>query len=129
MKKIVFLWASLLSIYAYADYQSIGQMGDDDRLEQLSKTLYQGSYVHSHDMDLPPVSNVSVKLKEKTIELNDKEIVSQRLPNKSRSHKNYSKPREQYILTTGCSCSTGNYCYGPRGGRFCYTSGGNKAYR
>ncbi|WP_010111412.1 SH3 domain-containing protein [Acinetobacter sp. P8-3-8] len=28
-----------------------------------------------------------------------------------------------------CSCSSGTYCYGPRGGRYCYTSGGNKSYR
>lgn len=28
----------------------------------------------------------------------------------------------------GCSCSSGNVCYGPRGGRFCITSGGNKRY-
>lgn len=28
----------------------------------------------------------------------------------------------------GCSCSGGNVCYGPRGGRYCITSGGNKRY-
>lgn len=28
-----------------------------------------------------------------------------------------------------CSCSSRSYCYGPRGGRYCYTSGGNKSYR
>lgn len=27
-----------------------------------------------------------------------------------------------------CSCAGGNVCYGPRGGRFCITSGGNKRY-
>lgn len=26
-------------------------------------------------------------------------------------------------------CSSGNNCYGPRGGRYCITSGGNKRYR
>ncbi len=30
---------------------------------------------------------------------------------------------------SGCRCGSGNYCYGPRGGRFCITSGGNKDYR
>jgi hypothetical protein len=28
----------------------------------------------------------------------------------------------------GCSCSNGSVCFGPRGGRFCITSGGNKRY-
>ncbi|OEC37037.1 hypothetical protein A7D27_25850 [Pseudomonas sp. 1D4] len=27
-----------------------------------------------------------------------------------------------------CSCAGGNVCYGPRGGRYCITSGGNKRY-
>ncbi len=28
----------------------------------------------------------------------------------------------------GCSCSSGNYCTGPRGGRYCITASGNKRY-
>lgn len=31
--------------------------------------------------------------------------------------------------TYGCPCSSGNNCFGPRGGRYCITSGGNKRYR
>lgn len=27
-----------------------------------------------------------------------------------------------------CSCGGGNFCYGPRGGHYCITSGGNKRY-
>ncbi|MFZ5938061.1 hypothetical protein ACOKS3_24930 [Pseudomonas sp. HS6-2] len=27
-----------------------------------------------------------------------------------------------------CSCGGGNFCYGPRGGHYCITSGGKKAY-
>lgn len=31
--------------------------------------------------------------------------------------------------TTGeCPCNGGNVCVGPRGGRYCITSGGNKRY-
>ncbi|VVO65887.1 hypothetical protein PS903_01022 [Pseudomonas fluorescens] len=30
--------------------------------------------------------------------------------------------------SSGCSCADGNVCYGPRGGRYCITSGGNKRY-
>ena len=27
-----------------------------------------------------------------------------------------------------CSCRSGNYCTGPRGGRYCMTDSGNKSY-
>lgn len=30
--------------------------------------------------------------------------------------------------TSGCSCGSGHVCIGPRGGRYCITSGGNKRY-
>lgn len=35
--------------------------------------------------------------------------------------------RSSYI--GGCPCSSSSNCYGPRGGRYCITSGGNKRYR
>lgn len=28
----------------------------------------------------------------------------------------------------GCSCGGGRFCYGPRGGHYCFTSGGKKVY-
>lgn len=31
--------------------------------------------------------------------------------------------------SSGCPCSGTTNCYGPRGGRYCITSGGNKRYR
>ncbi|CAI1788822.1 Uncharacterised protein [Serratia fonticola] len=38
-------------------------------------------------------------------------------------------PRSQQIhYSPSCSCSSGNVCIGPRGGRYCITSGGNKRY-
>lgn len=41
-------------------------------------------------------------------------------------------PRSQQIqprnYSSSCSCSSGNVCIGPRGGRYCITSGGNKRY-
>ena len=65
--------ASAASV-AFADYQNITQATEGDRLEQLSQTLAQGSYTHPDDLDLPAISNVSVKLREKTIELNNATI-------------------------------------------------------
>ncbi|WP_241679102.1 SH3 domain-containing protein [Pseudomonas kitaguniensis] len=41
-------------------------------------------------------------------------------------------PRPEYRPATeyssSCPCSSGNVCIGPRGGRYCITSGGNKRY-
>ncbi|AVZ84611.1 MULTISPECIES: M23 family metallopeptidase [unclassified Acinetobacter] len=71
---LAFSLAASAASVAFADYQNIGQATDGDRLEQLSKTLAQGSYSHPDDIDLPAVSNVSVKLREKTIELNNATI-------------------------------------------------------
>ncbi|WP_455233256.1 hypothetical protein [Geopseudomonas aromaticivorans] len=40
-----------------------------------------------------------------------------------------SRPAPEQRARGGrCSCAGGNVCYGPRGGRFCITSGGNKRY-
>ncbi|MFJ3367622.1 hypothetical protein [Pseudomonas sp. NPDC086251] len=39
---------------------------------------------------------------------------------KAQSDGGYSEP--------DCSCGGGNFCYGPRGGHYCITSGGKRAY-
>jgi len=36
------------------------------------------------------------------------------------------RPANEY--GSSCPCSSGNVCIGPRGGRYCITSGGNKRY-
>ncbi len=41
----------------------------------------------------------------------------------------YAVPRSRPSTGGGCPCSGSNNCYGPRGGRYCITSGGNKRYR
>ena len=39
------------------------------------------------------------------------------------------KPSYNQAYSGGrCSCSSGAVCFGPRGGRYCITSGGNKRY-
>lgn len=37
-------------------------------------------------------------------------------------------PRSYGVSGGSCPCSGGNVCIGPRGGRYCITSGGNKRY-
>lgn len=46
---------------------------------------------------------------------------------------NFARPtvtRRSYVgSASSCPCSSSSNCYGPRGGRYCITSGGNKRYR
>lgn len=37
--------------------------------------------------------------------------------------------RQSSSSGSSCPCSSSNNCFGPRGGRYCITSGGNKRYR
>lgn len=48
--------------------------------------------------------------------------------NSSSSRSLLPTPRSNYGASNSCSCAGGNVCYGPRGGRYCITSGGNKRY-
>ncbi|WP_336936499.1 hypothetical protein [Acinetobacter beijerinckii] len=186
------------------------QANDSDRLEHLLESLSNNSYTHPDEVDVPPLSKDSDKLKNKTIDLSDSEIEEkfgssfhaiakryvnsnslkvrdkpngkvidhlkrgdsvliydvagkweriseegefhkwvdssllcttancfkssnntyiQRVVKKSVNTNTYVTPRKQITTIGGCSCGSGNYCYGPRGGRYCYTSGGNKSYR
>jgi hypothetical protein len=40
----------------------------------------------------------------------------------------FSKRRTPQFSSGSCPCSGSNVCIGPRGGRYCITSGGNKRY-
>ena len=46
----------------------------------------------------------------------------------SRSSRPSSAPRSNYNNNSLCPCSGNRVCVGPRGGRYCITSGGNKRY-
>lgn len=51
---------------------------------------------------------------------------------KQRPAERHSAPAKQPVRSpsygSSCSCSSGNVCIGPRGGRYCIISGGNKRY-
>jgi hypothetical protein len=47
-----------------------------------------------------------------------------RAPSKARK----SRSKRSNIVGGTCPCSGSNVCIGPRGGRYCITSGGNKRY-
>lgn len=45
-----------------------------------------------------------------------------------RKKRRTSSGRERGVTDGPCPCNGGDVCVGPRGGRYCITSGGNKRY-
>ena len=75
--------------------------------------------------DGEPTNWVSSKLLCDTTECNDENWLPQVTPKQSKPK---PEPKSHSNYNSGCSCSSGRVCFGPRGGRYCITSGGNKRY-
>lgn len=73
---IAFSVAVSAASLAYADLVQANstQNNSPDRLEQLTRTLAQGSYAESQDIDVPANTQMSVKLREKSVELNNNSV-------------------------------------------------------
>ncbi|MFC6053374.1 peptidase M23 [Acinetobacter sp. Ac_877] len=73
---IAFSVAISAASLAFADLVQVNatQNNSPDRLEQLTRTLAQGSYAESQDIDLPANTQMTVKLREKSVELNNDSI-------------------------------------------------------
>lgn len=60
---------------AFADLVDLnGSTSSPDRIEELTRTLAQGSYSHPDDISLPASTQMSVSLREKTVELNNESL-------------------------------------------------------
>ena len=82
------LAASAASI-AFADLVELNSNdGSTDRIEQLTRTLAQGSYAESNDIDIPAETRMSVKLREKTVELNNESLAKKYGSSTSKSYSN-----------------------------------------
>ena len=68
---LAFSLAASAASVAFADLVELNQDGSSDRIEQLTRTLAQGAYSESNDMDIPAETKLNVKLREKTVELNN----------------------------------------------------------
>lgn len=80
---------------AFADLVQldVDNTSSPDRLEQLTKTLSQGSYSHPNDIDLPAISSVDTQIRKSTpIELNNASLASKYASNNTSrySNNNYS---------------------------------------
>ncbi|WP_374527558.1 M23 family metallopeptidase [Acinetobacter sp.] len=73
---LAFSLAASAASVAFADLVQLNSntTASPDRIEQLTQTLAQGSYAEPEDIDIPTSTQVSVKLREKTVELNNESI-------------------------------------------------------
>lgn len=73
---LAFSLAASAASVAFADLVQLNSntTASPDRIEQLTQTLAQGSYAEPEDIDIPANTQVSVKLREKTVELNNESI-------------------------------------------------------
>ena len=59
---------------AFADLVQLSTTNEPDRLEELTRTLSQGSYIESAEIKESTGVNMVVELRDKTIELNNASI-------------------------------------------------------
>ena len=98
LKRIVFAITVAVSAtsLAFADLVQVNttQNNSSDRLEQLTRTLAQGSYTEAEDVDVPANTQISVKLREKSVELNNDSIAK-----KYNSNTAYSSTAYSWLVT------------------------------
>ena len=86
---LAFSFAASAAYVAFADLVELNSNdGSTDRIEQLTRTLAQGSYAESNDIDIPAETRMSVKLREKTVELNNESLAKKYGSSTSKSYSN-----------------------------------------
>jgi len=74
---LAFSLAASAASVAFADLVELNPNSNNaslDRIEQLTRTLAQGSYAESNDIDIPAETRMNVQLRKKTIELNNESL-------------------------------------------------------
>ena len=86
---LAFSLAASAASVAFADLVELNSNDvSTDRIEQLTRTLAQGSYVESNEIDLPAEIQMSVQLREKTVELNNESLAKKYGSSTSKSYSN-----------------------------------------
>ena len=86
---LAFSLAASAASVAFADLVELNSNDrSTDRIEQLTRTLAQGSYAESNDIDLPAETKMSVQLREKTVELNNESLAKKYGSSTSNSYSN-----------------------------------------
>ena len=86
---LAFSLAASAASVAFADLVELNSNDvSTDRIEQLTRTLAQGSYVESNEIDLPAEIQMSVQLREKTVGLNNESLAKKYGSSTSKSYSN-----------------------------------------
>ncbi|WP_180041879.1 MULTISPECIES: M23 family metallopeptidase [unclassified Acinetobacter] len=96
---LAFSLAASAASVAFADLVELNPSSNnasEDRIEQLTRTLAQGSYAESNDIDLPAETRMNVQLREKTIELNNESLAKKY---RSTSSKTYSGSAYSWLVS------------------------------
>ncbi|PJG84116.1 hypothetical protein [Caviibacterium pharyngocola] len=103
-----------------------GILNDWSRLTEVNQAKQR--WVRSNELCDTP--NCRIKNNTITTKTKKSTVYPQKTTKSLKSSTSHSvkKSRVKSQYTSSCSCGYG-YCYGPRGGRYCITSGGNKSYR
>lgn len=94
---LTFSLAASAASVAFADLVDLTAENESvDRLEQLTRTLAQGSYTQSEDVFIPAQSKLNVQLREKPVELNNATIEKKYGTTKSSSNSSASFSSSPY---------------------------------
>ena len=85
---LAFSLATSAASVAFADLVQLNDSSTDS-LEQLTRTLSQGAYSDSSDIDLPAETKLNVQLREKSIELNN-DTIAKKYGNSSVNKSSYN---------------------------------------
>ncbi|CAM4155853.1 M23 family metallopeptidase [Acinetobacter pragensis] len=95
---LAFSFAASAASVAFADLVDVNQDGSTDRIEQLTRTLSQGAYSESNDIDIPAETKLNVQLREKSIELNNASIAKKYGSSSSKSYTSSSSNPYSWLV-------------------------------
>lgn len=125
MKKLLFIGLTSLILSAcYSGFTHTNSNGS----KWEKKEVYSAPQIDNTDSKIERKSSLFSQPKtEKSVGKQSKTKAISTAKAKKKAVSSYPT-KKRYRNFSSCDCGYG-YCYGPRGGRYCYTSGGNKSYR
>ncbi len=96
---LAFSVAASVASVAFADLvESNSNNVSADRLERLTYTLAQGSYAEENNIDIPAETKINVKLREKSVELNN-ESLAKKYSSNTNTAKSYSNTAYSWLVS------------------------------
>ena len=104
----------------HTDGSVVGRFSRGQRLEVRQRSGDWLKVVHGTTIAWVAASHVSQTVPVQSLLSNNRSA--------GRSHSSRAESRRTRLVGGSCPCSGGRVCIGPRGGRYCITSSGNKRY-